>query len=103
MVGDGNVFTCVEDLFLWDQNFYHNKLGKGGQELIHQVLTTGTLNGGEKIDYAFGLVIGDYRDCGSSSTGRVCWVSRNDNAVPGSALSVIMQCNLGTMNPSKSG
>src|SRR5882724_5029116 len=61
MVGDGNVFTCVEDLFLWDQNFYHNKLGKGGQELINQVLTTGTLNGGVKIDYAFGLVIGEYR------------------------------------------
>ena len=37
MVGDGNVFTCVEDPFLWDQNFYNNKLGKGGQELINLV------------------------------------------------------------------
>src|SRR6185503_12031668 len=59
MVGDGNVFTCVEDLYLWDQNFYHNKLGKGSQELINQVQTKGTLNSGDKIDYAFGLVIGE--------------------------------------------
>ncbi|MFQ5628604.1 MAG: serine hydrolase domain-containing protein, partial [bacterium] len=34
LVGSGGLYTCVEDLYLWDQNFYHNKLGKGGQEII---------------------------------------------------------------------
>jgi hypothetical protein len=30
-VGSGGLFTSVEDLFLWDQNFYHHKVG--GKEL----------------------------------------------------------------------
>lgn len=101
MVGDGNVFTCVEDLFLWDQNFYHNKLGRVGQELINQVLTTGTLNSGEKIDYAFGLVIGEYRglrivEHGGAFVGYRAMTMR----FPDQQFSVILQCNLGTMNPS---
>ena len=33
-VGDGAIFTTVEDLFLWDQAFYNNKLGKKLMELI---------------------------------------------------------------------
>jgi CubicO group peptidase (beta-lactamase class C family) len=52
--------TSVEDLFLWDQNFYNNKLG-GGPDLITEELSTGTLNNGEKIDYAFGLYVGEYK------------------------------------------
>jgi len=101
MVGDGNVFTCVEDLFLWDQNFYHNKLGKGGQALIDQVLTTGILNNGEKIDYAFGLVIGEYRglkivEHGGAFIGYRAMTLR----FPDQRFSVYIQCNLGTMNPS---
>ena len=100
MVGDGNVFTCVEDLFLWDQNFYHNKLGKGGQALIDQVLTTGTLNNGEKIAYAFGLVIGEYRglrivEHGGAFIGYRAMTLR----FPDQRFSVYIQCNLGTMNP----
>jgi hypothetical protein len=101
MVGDGNVFTCVEDLFLWDQNFYHNRLGKGGQELINLVQTTGTLSNGEKIDYAFGLVIGEYRglrivEHGGAFVGYRAMTMR----FPDQRFSVVMQCNLGTMNPS---
>lgn len=101
MVGDGNVFTCVEDLFFWDQNFYQNKLGKGGAALIDQALTTGTLNGGEKIDYAFGLVAGQYRglkivEHGGAFIGYRAMTMR----FPDQRFSVILQCNLGTMNPS---
>lgn len=101
MVGDGNVFTCVEDLFLWDQNFYQNKLGKGGAALINQAQTTGTLNSGDKIDYAFGLVAGEYRglrviEHGGAFIGYRAMTMR----FPDQRFSVIMQCNLGTMNPS---
>jgi CubicO group peptidase (beta-lactamase class C family) len=101
MVGDGNVFTCVEDLFLWDQNFYQNKLGKGGPELINLVQTTGTLTNGEKIEYAFGLVIGKYRglrivEHGGAFVGYRAMTMR----FPDQRFSVVMQCNLGTMNPS---
>ncbi len=59
-VGDGGLFTSVEDLFLWDQNFYNNKLG-GGADLISEYLSTGTLNNGEKVNYAFGVAFGAYK------------------------------------------
>jgi CubicO group peptidase (beta-lactamase class C family) len=59
--GDGALLSTVEDLFLWDQNFYNNKLGGGGNELIQEVLMQGVLNSGEKLDYAFGLGISDYK------------------------------------------
>ncbi|HET6565251.1 MAG TPA: serine hydrolase domain-containing protein, partial [Xanthomonadales bacterium] len=61
MVGDGGVFTTVDELFNWDQNSYHNRLGKGGQELIQQLTTPGKLNDGTDLDYAFGLGVEDYR------------------------------------------
>jgi len=57
-VGDGGVFTTVEDLYLWDQAFYHHKLGKDLMDLLHR---TGKLNDGEKLDYAFGLRVQNYK------------------------------------------
>ena len=33
-VGDGGVYTSLNDFIKWDQNFYKNKLGKGDQSLI---------------------------------------------------------------------
>lgn len=60
-LGDGGVRTTVEDLSLWDQNFYHNKLGRGKPSLIELVETPGTLNSGEKLTYAFGLAWDDYK------------------------------------------
>jgi CubicO group peptidase (beta-lactamase class C family) len=65
--GDGGLFTTVEDLLLWDQNFYQNRLG--GPELIDQFLATGTLNDGEKINYAFGLTIDNYKGLKAISIG----------------------------------
>jgi CubicO group peptidase (beta-lactamase class C family) len=61
VVGDGAVHTSVEDLFLWDQNFYDNIL-VGGQEFIEAMLTTGKLNSGKDTGYAFGLYINIYGD-----------------------------------------
>jgi CubicO group peptidase (beta-lactamase class C family) len=52
-VGDGGLLTTVEDLFLWDDNFYNTKLGT--PELIEQLTTPGKLNNNQRIDYAFGL------------------------------------------------
>jgi CubicO group peptidase (beta-lactamase class C family) len=33
-VGDGGVYTSINDFIKWDQNFYNNKLGKKSYELI---------------------------------------------------------------------
>jgi len=60
LVGDGGVFTTIDDLLLWDRNFYDNRLG-GGTALIERLTTPGRLNDGEVIDYAFGLGVREYR------------------------------------------
>jgi CubicO group peptidase (beta-lactamase class C family) len=59
LVGGGGVLTTVEDLYLWDQNFYEPKVGN--KELIKLMTTPGTLNSGEKVDYGFGLFHNEYK------------------------------------------
>lgn len=59
VVGSTGLLTTVEDLALWDQNFYDRRVG--GSALIEQLHERGKLNNGKQLDYAFGLVIGAYR------------------------------------------
>jgi CubicO group peptidase (beta-lactamase class C family) len=53
LVGDGGILTSVEDLYLWDQNFYDPKVG--GKEFISLLTTLPTLTTGAKSTYAFGM------------------------------------------------
>jgi CubicO group peptidase (beta-lactamase class C family) len=57
-VGAGGLMTSIDDLFLWDRNFYQNKLGKG--TLLKEMQTPGVLNKGKQISYALGLELGTY-------------------------------------------
>ncbi|MHA2038725.1 MAG: serine hydrolase domain-containing protein [Promethearchaeota archaeon] len=59
--GPGGVYSNVEDLFLWDQNFQNNKLGKGRQNLIEIMCTPFTPNNVKEVGYAFGLIVGRYK------------------------------------------
>ena len=61
-VGATSLHTTVEDLALWDENFYHPRVG--GASFLEQMLQRGKLNNGENLDYAFGLVLGKYRGLG---------------------------------------
>jgi CubicO group peptidase (beta-lactamase class C family) len=61
VVGDGGVFTTVEDLCLWDANFYNNVVGGYEQNLIQEITTPGRLNGDKQLEYAYGLYRGYYR------------------------------------------
>lgn len=62
IVGDGGLFTTLEDLLLWDQNFYDNRLGNGRHSLIEWLTTPGTLVNGQPIEYAAGLIVGSYNN-----------------------------------------
>ena len=61
LVGSGGLYSTVEDLYHWDQNFYDNQLGKRGQALIQQLQTNGRYNDGSEVDYAFAMINGEYR------------------------------------------
>jgi CubicO group peptidase (beta-lactamase class C family) len=92
-VGDGGLFTTIDDLILWDRNFEQNKLA-GGQELIRDALTRGTLNNGEKIDYGFGLDIETYRGLNEFGHGGAFnGFSADMIRFPDQRFSVLCLCN----------
>lgn len=99
LYGDGNLLSSLEDLALWDQNFYANKLGGGGQELIEQALVTGMLNDGKKLDYAFGLTATAYRGLPIVDHGGAFVGFRTDILrFPEQKFSVICLCNVENAN-----
>jgi CubicO group peptidase (beta-lactamase class C family) len=59
LVGGTGLYTTVEDLALWDENFYTGQVG--GQSVIEQMHQRGVLNNGEETDYAFGLILEKYK------------------------------------------
>ncbi|MCZ8070639.1 MAG: serine hydrolase [Cytophagales bacterium] len=52
IVGDGNVYSSVEDLYKWDQALYTEKLVK--QSTFKEAITPGKLLNGEATQYGFG-------------------------------------------------
>ncbi|MEQ9165011.1 MAG: serine hydrolase domain-containing protein, partial [Fulvivirga sp.] len=57
--GDGQVYTTIEDLLLWDNNFYNPKVG--GKTLLNSMHQRGLLNSGDTLTYAGGLFIETYK------------------------------------------
>lgn len=102
IVGDGSIFTTIEDMYLWDQNFYENRLEKGGSNLIDKMQTSGILNNGESIDYGLGLSVKTYRGLSRISHGG-SWVGFRSHYMrfPDQQFTVIVFCNLGRMNPGR--
>jgi len=96
-IGDGGLFTTVDDLALWDQEYYAHKLGG---ELLHDLLLrTGQLRDGTKLNYAFGLYVAP------SSRGVEVYHGGNDFGFrtrilryPQYHTSVICLCNLSTIS-----
>ncbi|MBL8183163.1 MAG: serine hydrolase, partial [Blastocatellia bacterium] len=52
IVGDGNVYSSVEDLLKWDQALYTEKLVK--KSTLQEAFTPARLKNGELTDYGFG-------------------------------------------------
>lgn len=99
MVGDGGVFTSVEDLVAWDRNFYEARVG--GSELLETLLGRGVLANGDTLDYALGLSHGEYRglpviDHGGAFVGFRAQMTR----FPEQRFTVICLCNLASTDPS---
>jgi len=97
-LGDGNLITTINDIYLWDQNFYHNKVG--GKEFVDLILTRGTLNNGDTLQYAFGLGHGMYRGLKTVSHGGAFLGFRTQYIrFPEQNFSVIVFSNVSDFNP----
>ena len=96
VVGPTNVYTTVEDLARWDENFYTGQVG--GLSVVQRMHQPGRLNDGSELDYAFGLMVGPAHqhrswqvvEHGGSQGGYGAWMVR----FPELHLSVAVLFNL---------
>jgi CubicO group peptidase (beta-lactamase class C family) len=99
-VGATSLHTTVEDLQLWDENFYHPKVG--GPAFIQQMLERGKLNSGEQLDYAFGLVESKYKGLPTVDHGGADAGYRSDlTRFPEQHFSAAVLCNSAETNPTR--
>ncbi|MBK8516713.1 MAG: serine hydrolase [Saprospiraceae bacterium] len=74
IVGDGNVYSSVEDLYKWDQALYTGKLVK--QSTFAEAIKPGKLNNGSDTKYGFGWFIDEPGKIVSHSGGWVGFVTQ---------------------------
>jgi hypothetical protein len=97
-IGAGGLYSTVEDLKKWDDNYYSPKVG--GDAMLKLVRTRGVLNKGDTLPYAFGNNVTAYRglrvdEHGGSLMGYKAEILR----FPDQRFTVLATCNLGSINP----
>jgi CubicO group peptidase (beta-lactamase class C family) len=98
VVGGGGLMSTVDDLLLWDRNFYANRLGKG--TLVQEMQTPGVLNNGDNISYAMGLDLGSYRGLPIVEHGGGLFGYRTELLrFPEQNFSVLCLCNIANAEP----
>jgi CubicO group peptidase (beta-lactamase class C family) len=98
-VGATSLLTTVEDLALWDENFYAARVG--GKPLVNQLQERGHLNDGTQLSYAAGLEIGKYHGLNIvSHAGADAGYRADLIRFPDRHFSVALLCNLASINPS---
>ena len=58
VLGDGGIYTSLNDMFRWDQSLYTDSLVP--YEILNEAFTSGELSSGEKTGYGFGWRIDSY-------------------------------------------
>jgi hypothetical protein len=97
-VGATSLHTTVEDLALWDENFYHPRVG--GASLPEQMVQHGKLNNGETLDYAFGLVVEKYKGLNTvDHAGGDAGYRSDMTRFPDQHFSVAVLCNSADTDP----
>jgi CubicO group peptidase (beta-lactamase class C family) len=96
--GDGKMYSTVDDLLLWDRNFYHDRLGRPG--FVDLMLSPGRLNDGRLCRYAFGLDLGEFAPATCAAVPVVTHGGAHGGfesiilRLPARQLSVILLCNV---------
>ncbi len=97
-VGASSLLTTVEDLARWDQNFYDKRVG--GDWAIEQMQIPGTLNDGQQIPYARGVVVSNYKGLKIvEHSGGDAGYRSHLMQFPEQRFSVACLCNYGGTNP----
>lgn len=97
VVGDGGLFTTVEDLAKWADNYDVHAVG--GDDVVSQVLTRGRLTTGDSIRYAFGLSHGEHGGLAAIEHGGAYGGYRAHFVrFPDQGLAVATLCNAATAN-----
>jgi CubicO group peptidase (beta-lactamase class C family) len=94
-VGDGGVYTNMDDWFKWDQNFYHNILGQQGADFFSQMEQSFSVSG----EYAWGQNVGSYRGLKQvSHTGSWVGFTTYYARFPERQISIVAMCNSNVIN-----
>lgn len=92
MSGAGGLFTTIDDLLHWDDNFYNPEVG--GAPFLNFMFTRGRLRSGEPLPYAAGLILGRYAGLDAvSHPGSLPGYRSEMIRFPGQHLTVACLCN----------
>jgi CubicO group peptidase (beta-lactamase class C family) len=98
-VGATSLLTTVEDLALWDENFYHPRVLN--PQLLKQMTTPGRLADGKPLQYGLGLFVDTYRGLPVVSHAGADAGYRSELVrFPEQHFSVACLCNLAQTDPS---
>lgn len=88
-VGDGGIYTSIDDFIHWDQNFYANALGERRQAMVDEMERPSALE-----NYGLGVGIGDWQGFRTVQHSG-SWVAFNTFYVriPELEFSVVVFCN----------
>ena len=96
VVGDGQLYSTVEDLLRWDQYLH----GDEKPAIYSSMLTEGLLNNGEPTGYAHGIVLDQYRGLRTVGHSGSSWGFRSQLLrFVEPELSIAIACNSGSAEP----
>jgi CubicO group peptidase (beta-lactamase class C family) len=99
-LGSSSLFTTIEDLAKWVENFHAAAPVVGGRAVVDRLHERGRLNSGTAIAYAFGQSVGEYRGVRSvTHTGSWAGYRSILQRFPDERFAVVILANVATMNP----
>ncbi len=99
-VGDGGVYTSMDDFIKWDQNWYDNKLGRDPKALMGLVLNPYDMDVGDGRKYAFGVFVGEHKGYQRiNHTGSWVGFTTYYTRYPDLNLSLVSFCNSNQATP----
>lgn len=98
MVGDGGVYTSVNELAAWERMFLDP--ASLGPDFVTRMTTPGRFEDGSVQDYAAGLALGEHRGLRTIGHGG-SWVGFRTHALrfPDQELAVFVLCNSSSADP----